>query len=52
MLTLKYRSKVAPNINIKISPNDPLLRLGWEFKIVYERSKAMFNFLPSPLSFV
>jgi hypothetical protein len=39
MLTSKFRPKVAPRINIIISPNTALLRLITKFKIVYERSK-------------
>jgi hypothetical protein len=44
MLTSKFRSKVAPHINIKISPHAALPRLVTKFKIVYERCKTLLNF--------
>jgi hypothetical protein len=46
MLTSKFRPKVAPHINIKISPNAALPRLITKFRIVYERSKTLLNFSP------
>jgi hypothetical protein len=46
MSTSEFRHKVAPHININISPNAALPRLISKFKIVYECSKTLLNFSP------
>jgi hypothetical protein len=45
----KFRPKVAPHINILISPNSALPRIS-KFRIVHESSKTLLNFSPCSTS--